>query len=186
MSLRRGFKAEANRISLSLRRDLGLAPHAPIDLFDLAERFNARVVALSAFADECPEGVRQLTRVDKGAYSAGTIRLASGRPLIIYNDSHTIGRRSNSLAHEIAHLALGHEFTLPIDTTGCRILDRDVEDEANWLGPTILISNEAAMHILRQAMDATTACREYGVSSAVLQMRINASGARVRMSRAYH
>jgi len=186
MSLRRGFKAEANRISLSLRRDLGLAPHDPIDLFKLAERFKARIVSLSEFVDECPEEVRQLTRIDKSAYSAGTIRLENGGPLIIYNDSHSDGRRNNSLAHEIAHLALGHEFTLPIDTTGCRILDRDIEDEANWLGPTILIPNEAAMHILRVGMDAMTACDAYGVSAAVLQMRINASGARIRMSRAYH
>lgn len=42
--------------------------------------------------------------------------------------------------------------------TGCRIIDRDVEDEANWLGPTILISNEAAMYILRQEMDTAAAC----------------------------
>jgi hypothetical protein len=186
MSLRRGFKAEANRIALSLRRDLGLAPHAPIDLFKLAERFNARVVSLSTFADACPQAVHHLMHVEEAAFSAGTIPLENGRPLIIYNDSHAAGRRNNSLAHEIAHLALGHEFTLPIDTTGCRLIDRDVEDEANWLGPTILIPNEAAIHILRLGMDASTACREYGVSSAVLQMRINASGARIRMNRAYH
>lgn len=186
MSLRRGFKAEANRISLSLRRGLGLLSHAPIDLFVLAERLGAHVVPLSEFAAECPDAVRHFTHVETGAFSAATVPLPNKRRVIIYNDRHSVGRRNSNLAHEIAHLALGHEFTLPIDTTGCRIIDRDVEDEANWLGPTILISNEAAMHILRQAMGDGVACREYGVTSAVLRMRINASGARIRMSRSYN
>jgi IrrE N-terminal-like domain len=186
MSLRRGFKAEANRISLSLRRDLGLPSHAPIDLFALAERLRAIVVPLSAFSNELPNEVRHLLRVETGAFSAATVPLPSGRRVIIFNDGHSIGRRNSNLAHEIAHLALGHEFTLPIDTTGCRVIDRDVEDEANWLGPTILISNEAAIHILRRAMDDEATCREYGVTSAVLRMRINASGARIRINRSYN
>lgn len=186
MSLRRGFKAEANRISLALRRDLGLVSHEPIDLFALAKRFRAYVAPLSEFADECPEAVHHFTHVERGAFSAATVPLENGRRVIIFNDSHSTGRRNSNLAHEIAHLALGHEFTLPIDTTGCRNIDRDVEDEANWLGPTILIPNEAALHILRQAMDTAAACQVYGVTTAVLQMRVNASGARIRLGRGYH
>jgi IrrE N-terminal-like domain len=175
MSLRRGFKAEANRISLRLRRDLGLAPHAPIDLVAVAKPLGAHVVALSTFAKELPNEVHHLTRAEPGAFSAATVPLPNGQRVIIINDSHKPGRRNSNLAHEIAHLALGHEFTLPIDTTGCRLIDRDVEDEANWLGPNILISNEAAMYIVRQAMDETAACQIYGVTSAVLRMRINTS-----------
>ncbi len=186
MSLRRGFKAEANRISLRLRHELGLTPHAPIDLFVVADRLGAHVVPLSDFIQECPDAVRHFTHVEPRAFSAATVPLPGNRRVIIFNDSHKPARRNSNLAHEIAHLALGHEFTLPIDTTGCRIIDRDVEDEANWLGPTILISNEAALHILREAMDTTTACREYGVTSAVLRMRINASGARIRINRSYN
>ncbi len=186
MSLRWGFKAEANRISLRLRRDLGLAPHAPIELFALAEKLGAHVVPLSVFADECPDAVHHFTHVEPTAFSAATVPLPNNHRVIIFNDSHPPGRRNSNLAHEIAHLVLGHEFTLPIDTTGCRIIDRDVEDEANWLGPTILISNEAAMYILRQGMDTEAACQDYGVTPAVLRMRTNASGARIRISRSYN
>jgi len=183
MSLKRGFKAEANRISLRLRERMGLAAHDPIDIVKLAEHLDAPAVPLSEFSRECPDAVRHFLEVEPGAFSAATVPLPNKRRVIIFNDSHKPGRRNSNLAHEVAHLVLGHEFTLPIDTTGCRITDRDVEDEANWLGPTILISNEAAIYILRQEIDTYTACRTYGVTGAVLRMRINASGARIRYER---
>jgi Zn-dependent peptidase ImmA (M78 family) len=89
-------------------------------------------------------------------------------------------------AHECSHVILKHPFTLPIDASGCRVLDRDIEDEANWLGSVILIPDEAALHIVRAAMDSETAWSTYVVSSPMLRMRINASGARIRINRSYH
>ncbi len=184
MSLRRGFKANANRISLRLRQSLGLGPEAPIDLTHIAARLNIRIVCLTEFADEYPAAVRQLTVIDEGAFSAATLPLGSGKRIIIHNDRHDPGRQSNSIAHELAHVLLGHRFTLPIDASGCRNGDRELEEQANWLGPTILISNEAAMHIVRIGMDTGTACNLYKVSPTLLRMRINASGATTRIRRA--
>lgn len=185
MSLRRGFKANANRISLRLRRSFGLRPEAPIDLALIAARLNIRIVPLTEFADEYPAAVKQLTVIDSGAFSAATLPVG-GRRIIIHNDTHDSGRQSNSIAHEIAHVLLGHRFTLPIDASGCRNGDRDLEEQANWLGPTILISNEAAIHIVRIGMDTGTACKLYKVSPVLLRMRINASGAAIRVRRAVH
>src|SRR5262249_27483804 len=159
---------------------------APIDLKAAAGRFGANIVRLCDLTEAPAEAIRHLTKVEPGAFSAMTVPLSDTERVIIYNHTHSSGRRNSNIAHEIAHLALGHKFTLPIDTTGCRIIDRDVEDEANWLGPTILISNEGAIHILRQDMDAQTACELYGVSKDVLRMRINASGARIRLERSYN
>ena|SRR5690349_5084613 len=192
MSLRRGFKAEANRISLCLRRSLGLTPEAPINLEALARHLKVErgivviIVPLSRFRDEYPDAVRQLSVIDSGAFSAATVPCGSKRYVIVHNDSHDEGRQNNNIAHEIAHLMLKHPFTLPIDTYGCRNIDRDIEDEANWLGPTILISDEAALYIVKSGMTSDVARRKYGVSEPVLRMRINASGARIRAARAYH
>jgi len=186
MSLRRGFKANANRISLRLRRSLGLHPDAPIDLNGIAARLGITIVPLSSFATEHAAAVHQLLRVDPGAFSAATLVVEGGRRIILYNDGHDAGRQQNSIAHEIAHVLLGHESTLPIDASGTRVLDRDIEDEANWLGSTILISNEAALRIVRDNLDTDTACALYKVSAAVLRMRINASGAVIRMKRLVH
>jgi hypothetical protein len=192
MSLKRGFKAEANRISLRLRRSLGLTPEAPINLdalarhLKIARQIEVIIVPLSRFRDVYPDAVRQLSVIDPGAFSATTVRCGPKRYVIVHNDSHDEGRQQTNIAHELAHLLLEHPFTLPIDTYGCRNIDRDIEDEATWLGATILISDEAALHIVKSGMSTDTARRTYLVSEPVLRMRINGSGAKIRAARAYH
>jgi hypothetical protein len=186
MSLRRGFKAEANRISVSLRQSLGLSAEAPIDVDVAARKLGLIIVPLSSFRQTDPGAVRQLTEIDPGGFSAATVPCGPHKRVIVHNDSHDRSRQRSNIAHEIAHILLKHQFSLPIDTSGCRNVDRDVEDEATWLGSVILISNEAAMHIVRSSMDKSEACRKYGVSAPMLRMRINASGALIRVARAYH
>jgi hypothetical protein len=186
MSLRRGFKAEANRISLGLRTSLRLAPHAPIDLNLVAKSLDVPIILLSTLMADCPDAVRHLTVTDQGAFSAATLPLGDGRHVIVHNDSHSRARQRSNISHELSHVILKHPFTLPIDPTGCRNLDRDIEDEANWLGSVILISDEAALHIVREAMDARTACTRYEVSGPLLRMRLNSSGAHIRVGRQYH
>jgi hypothetical protein len=186
MSLRRGFKADANRISLRLRRSLELSPEAPIDLEPIARRLDVKILGLSEFADESPQAVHQLTRVDQAAFSAATIQCAPGKRIILHNDSHSRVRQRTNIAHEIAHILLGHPLGMPIDTSGYRIIDHDAEEEAAWLGSVILISDAAAVHIVRECMDTKTACRIYGVSEPILKMRINMSGAKYRVARALH
>jgi IrrE N-terminal-like domain len=186
MSLRRGFKSRANQISVRLRRGQGLPPEAPIDLRVVAARMQIDVVALSSFHQQHPAAVTQLSQIDPGAFSAATLRGECGKRIIVHNDFHDPGRQQNSVAHELSHVLLGHPFTLPIDASGCRNLDRDIEDEASWLGAVILISDEAAIHIVREEFDSDTACSMYRVSLPLLRMRINASGARIRVQRSYH
>lgn len=183
MSLRRGFKASASRLAVRLRRGQNRAPHEPIDLETIAERLEIKIVPLSAFAKEVPQAVRHLSITDSDAFSATTIRFETGKRIIIHNDSHHPRRQRSNLSHEISHVLLGHPFTYPIDNSGCRNHDRELEEEANWLGATILISDEAALHILRRAIDEETACSLYEVSLPLLRMRINGSGARIRHSR---
>jgi hypothetical protein len=183
MSLRHGFKASANRMALRLRGSFGLRPHDPIDLRAIANRLKIPVIELSSFREAHVGAVDQLFVVDQAAFSAATVPLPTGRRVIVYNDSHDRGRQNNSIAHEISHILLGHPPALPIDPSGKRLIDREIEEEANWLGPTILISNEAALHIVRVRMGTEVACDLYGVSPQLLQMRRNASGAVIRAQR---
>jgi hypothetical protein len=171
---------------------LGLTPEAPIDLEALARHLKIAfqieviIVPLSRFRDEYPDAVRQLSVIDSGAFSAATVPCGPKRYVIVHNDSHDEGRQQTNISHEIAHLILEHPFTLPIDTYGCRNIDRDIEDEATWLGATILISDEAALHIVKSGMSTDKARQTYRVSEPVLRMRINASGARIRAARTHH
>jgi hypothetical protein len=61
--------------------------------------------------------------------------------------------------------------------------DPAAEEEAKWLGPALLVPNEAALHILETRMPTPAATAFYGISGPLLQMRLNVSGARIRVRR---
>jgi hypothetical protein len=104
-------------------------------------RLSIEIVPLSSFATEHRAAVRQLTVIDSGAFSATTLQIDLGKRVIVHNDSHDPYRQRSNLSHELSHVLLGHPFTYPIDASGCRNHDRDLEDEASWLGATILVSS---------------------------------------------
>ncbi|TAN15153.1 MAG: hypothetical protein EPN45_03260, partial [Rhizobiaceae bacterium] len=107
-TLRRGFKTWCENAAVSYRRDLGLARGAPLDPLLLARHLGILVWS----PDEVP-GLKQdiidhLTVDDPDSWDAVTIA-AEGMVLIIMNSTPDIGRRNNSLAHELAHIILEHE-----------------------------------------------------------------------------
>ena len=51
------------------------------------------------------------------------------------------------------------------------------------MGPALLISEEAALHIVRTGIMMHEAIKAYGVSEDVITMRINVTGARRRVER---
>jgi Zn-dependent peptidase ImmA (M78 family) len=101
----------------------------------------------------------------------------------VHNDAHTIGRQANNVAHEISHGLLQHPPTPALDDRGCRNWNKDVEDEAAWLGAALLVSEEAALAVVRQRLPIDEAADQYGVSPELMTMRINVTGARARVQR---
>ena len=182
MALRRGFKTEANEHARELRAELGLAPHAPLCPWTLAEHLGIPLMRLSELARAEPAAVRHLMRAAPDAFSAATL-FAGYRRLIIYNDGHHPRRQAADLAHEISHGLLGHPPSPIFDDFGCRRFNRAHEEEANWLGPALLISEEAALHIVEQRMSITVAIMTYGVSRDLITMRIGVTGAHRRVER---
>lgn len=57
------------------------------------------------------------------------------------------------------------------------------EEEANWLGPALLISEEAALWIVRNGISKSEASAQYDVTEEVIQMRINLTAAIKRVAR---
>lgn len=86
------------------------------------------------------------------------------------------------MAHEIAHAILGHEPHPLADPSGKRSFNLEQEDEANWLGPALLISDEAAIFIAENGLDLNEASNFFAVSREIVQMRLNVSGARKRVA----
>lgn len=182
MALRRGFKTEANEHSRELRAELGLVPHAPLSPWALAEHLGIPLMCLSELARAEPAAVRYLTRTASNVFSAATL-FSGYRRLIVYNDAHHPRRQAADLAHEISHGLLGHPPAPILDEFGCRQFNRTHEEEANWLGPALLVSEEAAIHIVEQRMTITAAVGIYGVSRDLITMRIGVTGAQRRVER---
>jgi len=184
MSLRRGFKTEANAYAREMRREQGLADHAPLCPWKLAEHLAIPILRISDLSDEIDAtSLAYFSGIGSSTFSAVTV-FKGPRRLIVHNDNHHLHRQAANIAHELAHGLLGHPPAPPLTDAGCRNFNRELEDEANWLGPALLVSDEAAFHIARQAIPIAQAIVMYGVSRELLSMRLQVSGANVRVARA--
>lgn len=170
LSFKRGFKAEANRIALRIRQQMGLAPHAPIDPAAVCANFEIELLKLSEVVPDSP-----FLGVHREAFSAVTV--PRGRATaIVYNNSHHPYRQRSNICHELAHCFLGHECAPPLLENGGRSHDSGIEGEANYLAGALLITNEAANKIMIDRL-YHQAQSIYGVSKPMLDYRLRVSGA---------
>lgn len=184
MALRRGFKTEANTYAREIRTELKLAWDAPLCPFMTADHLTVPIRKLSSFAAELPEATAYLSRKGGAAeFSAMTACFGHER-VIIYNDNLPPTRSHADIMHEISHIMLLHPPQRLRADTGGRHYDSELEDEANWLGPALLVSEEAAIAIAQQGMNAHQAAKIYKVSPSLMQMRLNVTGAKRRVARA--
>lgn len=179
MKLRWGFKAEANTIARAVRRELGLDVAAPLDAWQLAAHLDIPVVTLSSMSAEAEKAVVQFTRKDREAFSAVTVFRGYKR-MIIVNDAHSHGRQASNIAHELAHSLLWHQPAPAFDGDGMREWNAEQEEEAQWLAGALLISEEAALSIVRSKLSLEDAAQRYGASIDMVRGRINVTGARKR------
>jgi hypothetical protein len=182
VQLRHGFKAEANWWSRELRLEQGLSSESPMCPRKLSEHLALPIMRLSDFAADQPAAVARLTsEVGQREFSGVTI-MWEGERWIIYNDAHDPGRQASDIAHEVAHAILQHPVPQLFGVDGKRNHDKVHEAEASWLGPALLVSDEAAVFIVANGIPLDDAAELYGASREVIQMRINVSGARKRVA----
>ena len=174
--LRRGFKADAERIAEVVRRDLGLGPLDRLDCFALADEWGIPVVSLGELREDgaAEASIRRLMSPDAG-FSATTI-VFEPRRLIVYNPRHEPVRKSSSLAHELAHVILEHEAAPAIGVGGCRYWDGLQEAEADWLGSTLLVPRAGALAWMLESDDIAAGASNFGVSVELFRWRINHTG----------
>jgi Zn-dependent peptidase ImmA (M78 family) len=179
MRLRWGFKSEANAIARELRFELGLAATAPLDPWRLAAHLAIPVVKLSSLRPVADSAVAQFMRTDPEAFSAVTVFNGHKR-MIVVNDAHARTRQASNIAHELAHSLLWHEPAAAFDHDGVRQWNAEQEEEAQWLAGALLISEEAALSIVRQGVSLADAAKLYGTSIEMMRGRINVTAARKR------
>ena len=184
---RRGFKTWAERTSLRVRQKLKVSSESPLDPFKLAELLGVPVLTPNDLADLTEDVRRRLVNDHRDCWSAITVTNGSGH-LVVVNAAHARTRLHSNLAHEIAHIILGHEpsmmFMSPQSGMALRTHNEEQEQEANWLAGCLLLPREALVLIRRKGMADEDACLQYGVSAAMLRFRFNVTGVDVQLLRA--
>jgi hypothetical protein len=182
--VRRGFRAEAERLTVAVRTELGLGVHDRLDSRVLAGEYGVPLVPIIDLVDAGADAasIHQLTVVDVGSFSAGTVLAGTAR-LIIFNPVHADGRVANSVTHELAHLLLEHPPGAAIGPGGCRVWDQEKEEEADILAAAMLVPREAALACARLGLPHPIGAARFGVSPDLMRWRTDQSGA-ARQARA--
>lgn len=177
MSLRRGFKAEAKRLALEVRGELGVSVFAPMNPYALAELYGIEVFDLrhpSLPAD----AVQHFTGPRAASFSAALLSVGTGC-VIIENHVHSWARRRSTMAHEMAHVLLEHEFGLLLSDGGnCLSSNTVIEQEAAELSGELLVPCDAARTAAFRGWTDASVARYFRVSMRMARWRMNVTGAR--------
>jgi Zn-dependent peptidase ImmA (M78 family) len=173
--VRRGFKAEAERLSEKVREDLRLKKTDPLPLDRLATSLDAELRSAAELIDT--SRLAEIDNLQPGAFSACTFDIG-GRHIIVWNPLASPGRRTSDIAHELSHLLLKHavrdvQTIGELTFFGC---NPDEEQEANWLAGCLLLPRRLLMTTLKAGATATDLAERYEVSLQMANYRIRATG----------
>lgn len=186
--MRRGFKAQAERIGEQARAALGLDALFPLDPWVYAESLG--IVALNI--DDLglsPKSLAQLLEKDSDSWSGMTLQ-ESGLIGIVLNPSHSRARQATTLAHELAHHVLKHVPShVNVSETGLMLLSEysdEAESEADWLGGAMLLPRDALFVKRRSGLSAGEIALEYGTSEQLCEWRLRMTGVDIQLRRSGH
>jgi len=185
-TLERGFKSWCERVAAAMRVELQLALHTPLPAQRLADHLGIEIITPYDIPDLPTEALRQLTTVDRFGWS-GVSFAVDGVTTVIRNPSNSAGRQSSDIMHELSHVILDHEPTQLIlsetANVAMRSFDAKQEDEANWLGWTILLPRLALMHCVHRRLSIAAIANEYEVSTKLVTFRQRVTGVEVQSRR---
>jgi hypothetical protein len=179
-TLERGFKSWCERSALATRTELSIEPHAPLAARKLAEHLGVSLLTPKDIPGLPNDILHQLTLKDPQGWSAVSFAVDT-EITVIYNDRNSAGRQSSDIMHELSHIILDHDpsqVILSVDgQIGMRSFDAKQEDEANWLGWTLLLPRPALMHCIHLGRSAAQIAVDYNVSEQLVKYRTGVTGA---------
>ena len=181
----RGFKTRCEQTAGALRRQLSIRTDRALCPRLVAETRKIAVITPNELPDLNADTRSRLLGIHADTWSAITIPSEPG--LIVVNPTHSIYRQNSDLMHEVAHILLEHVgsevYIDPKTSLMLRSYDSAQEEEANWLSGCLLLPREALLRVKRLQMRDSDAAQEYGVSSQMLQYRMNVSGVNLQHRR---
>lgn len=175
MTLPRGFKANAEREAVRLRRELGLLPSARLNIYDLAQHLETKVVSAERLI--AVERLEELERLQAFAFSAATFDV-HGKPYIVTNPLRNEGRRTSDIAHELSHLLLKHDLTEIRELNGLpfRTCQPEEEEQATAMGGTLMLPRPLLLKSVSQGMSPEKIATAYNVTIEMARFRYNTTG----------
>jgi Zn-dependent peptidase ImmA (M78 family) len=163
-----------------------LPPHAPLSARELAKHLDVVLWTPSDVPDIPKAILDQLLERDPDGWSAVTC-LANGIARVIYNPTHSLARQNSDIAHELAHIILEHEpgkIVVSHDATiVMRSFDPKQEEEANWLGWSLLLPRTALAHATKARLGTSEIARKWVVSEQLVEYRTRMTGIRRQFAR---
>ena len=123
--------------------------------------------------------MNQLLISDADSWSAFTLGKVRHH-LVVYNPAQAIPRINSVVTHELAHIILGHKLATAGLTDDGHLVpsnyDKGQEDEADWLGATLLLPRPALLVIRYERLTDHEATTKYMVSKKMLSWRFRMTG----------
>lgn len=183
--MRRGFKAEAERIAVDVRERLNLSAMAAVDPWTYAKLLGVVVLDFETLGVG-PKEVRQLLNVDPDGWSGLTLK-EDDRYFVVLNPVHARVRQVSTMMHELAHIQLKHSpKRVDISDAGLMLLSdypADQEEEADWLSASVLLPRDALCHYRSLGWSTTQICTHYGVSTPLCEWRLRMTGVDIQLRR---
>ena len=173
--MRRGFKAEAERLASRVRNEAGIGAYAALDIGRLVGHLGGTLRS----ADELISMAKleELEMIQPGAFSACTFDLGE-RTVIVASPLASPERRRSDVSHEAAHLILRHSVK-DIEQLGRLSFftcDPDEEQEATWLAGCLLLPRELLLRSLGRGMTAEAIAAANEVSLQMANFRLRTTG----------
>jgi Zn-dependent peptidase ImmA (M78 family) len=177
--LKRGFKAKAERISESYRKELGISKFDPMDAFQLAEHLNIPIVGVDHLScDLQNDHYNSLRNLDK--FSAMWMPNEDNDKIIIHNNYHSLKRQQSNLMHELAHIILNHEIpdeqARLCQLLGLHYYNNEHEQEAKYLGGCLQITRPGLLWALKNNYSESRMSEYYTASLEMVNYRIKVTG----------
>jgi Zn-dependent peptidase ImmA (M78 family) len=180
--LKRGFKAEAEKISNRLRNELNLKPNDKLCAFDLANHLEVRVFIPKELGFSGQEEKKLLHTSGWSAFSSEK----DGKYFIIHNNAHSDNRQQSNIMHELAHIICKHKIPPEklkfhfLSTMRC--FDPQQEAEAEHLGSVLQLPRDGLLYHLKKSKTTEEIANHFTASVKMTSFRINSSGLKRQLS----
>ncbi|MEX2238940.1 MAG: ImmA/IrrE family metallo-endopeptidase [Dehalococcoidia bacterium] len=166
-----------------LRGDLGLPIDQQVPPDKLAGLLGVELRSADDFVPR--KQLEELEEIQRGAFSACTFQPSPERTVIVFNPLCSAKRTASDIAHELAHIILGHELSRleRLGSVTFFVCDPAQEEEAAWLAGCLLLPRALLLAELRKGRSAAEISDRHNLSEAMVQYRINVTGVRRQLGR---